>query len=338
MIPTIDISDRATNKVASEIARHCDKVGFFVVTGHGLEKALINELFAVSSDFFTGSQQDKDVVSLNGFHRGYAKIGSEKIDPDGPKDFRETYLIGWENEENNSLPERIPLLGPNTWPVDNEIFRHVLLRYYQSIMQVAQFLLQCFAVSIGQNADFFKAKFQAPLTNLVLAHYPVLKRAPEQPVLGCGEHTDYGLITLLLHDGNPGLQVQTRKGEWIDADASENDLIVNVGDMMEFITGGRYISNPHRVEVMRKTPRTSIPFFVQPDYDALIKPVLEPLDEADNSARWKPRLAGAYLEERFAATFPSDEEKLLLALKSADTSQKRVMFNLAKLLNCLAQV
>ncbi|WDD97208.1 isopenicillin N synthase family dioxygenase [Thalassomonas actiniarum] len=336
MIPKIDIKDRARDRIADEISRHCRQVGFFAVTGHGLEQGLINELFAVSRDFFGSEQKEKDAVSLSEFHRGYARVGAEKIDPYGPEDFRETYLMGWESPDEEPLPQRIPFLGPNNWPAGNEYFQQVLLSYYHSVMQVAQFLLECFALTIGQAADFFKNNFKAPLSNLVLAHYPVLENAPRQAMLGCGEHTDYGLITLLLHDGNPGLQVKTRQGQWLSADASADDLIVNVGDMMEFISGGKYISNPHRVEVMRHTPRTSIPFFVQPDYEALIKPVLVPFDEAENTGRWKPRLAGAYLEERIAQSFISDEQKLILALKSVAGPEKRVIKNIAELLKCLS--
>lgn len=310
-IPTIDlkldtVGPTAENRarIALEIADLCSRVGFFVVRNHGVPLDLMQEMREVARGFFLQPQEVKDRTALDGeVHRGYARINAEQIDPDGPQDFRETFLMGWERPDGTPLPRRIPLLGPNNWPEGQERLQRSMRAYYARIMETAQYLLSCFAVSIGQPPEFFRPMFRDPLTNLVLAYYPVLEGASGEAVLGCGEHTDYGLITLLMHDGVAGLQVRTRGGAWIDCSSDRDDLIVNVGDMMEFITGGLYVSNPHRVQVMRRQDRVSVPFFVQPDYDSLVKPVLEPIEAPDDRRRWKPRLGGAYIEERYAATF-----------------------------------
>ncbi|TNE87220.1 MAG: isopenicillin N synthase family oxygenase [Deltaproteobacteria bacterium] len=325
MIPVIDLAlsregKTAANRtrIAAEIARYCTEVGFFVVHDHGVPKEAMEAVRTAAHDFFSRSEAEKEATAIqaeDAVHRGYARIHAEQIDPDGPVDFRETFLIGWERPDGSSLPARVPLLGPNRWPEDDEAFRSTLKAYYGHAMDTAQFLLECFAESLGQEPGFFAPMFHDPLTNLVLAHYPVLDESGDGPVLGCGEHTDYGLITLLMHDGVAGLQVRTRDQQWLDASSDRDDLVVNVGDMMEFITGGRYVSNPHRVQVMRDSARVSAPFFVQPDYDALVRPVLEPAEDADNRQRWKPRLGGAYIEERYNATFPSREGRLVNRLK-----------------------
>ena len=275
---------------------------------------------AAGRDFFElpDGEKEKVAISNSEAHRGFAKKGAEQIDPDGPQDYRETFLAGWEPRGGGQLPARIPLLGPNQWPNHDDEFRTTLNAYYDAVMAVAMRLLECISHAILPGSDLFSEMFETPLTNLVLAHYPILEGAPDHAVLGCGEHTDYGLITLLLHDGVPGLQVQARNGDWLDAESAQDDLIVNIGDMLEFMTGGRYVSNKHRVMVMRTSPRLSIPFFVQPDYDAIIRPVLEPVVEPENRSRWKPRLGGAYIEERFAETFPGRLQKLLQKLRGAD--------------------
>ncbi len=343
MIPTIDLrlADGASDKdrIAAEIAHHCKTIGFFVVKGHGVSPTLFDDVRSAGLRFFEWPMSQKEEISLAGsdVHRGYARLGAEKIDPDGPADYRETFLVGWERRDGSPLPPRIPLLGPNRWPSNDPSFRQVLNDYYDAVMGVGQFLLKCIALSIGQDEGFFAPMFQDPLTNLVLAHYPVLEQTPDQPILGCGEHTDYGLITLLLHDGTPGLQVQTRDGEWLDAASDRNDLIVNIGDMLEFITGGLYVSNLHRVQVMRTSPRLSVPFFIQPDYDALIKPVLEPVMSPEDRTLWKPRLGGAYIEERFAASFPTPTQRLITKMRSQGASERDAVRDAAKLLRLLSE-
>jgi len=325
-IPVIDLklSSHGTtpenrDRIAGEIAKHCTQVGFFVVHDHGIPVDLMESVREQARSFFDLSDAEKEAsaIASDGVHRGYARINAEQIDPDGPQDFRESFLIGWERPDGSPLPSRVPLLGPNQWPENaGAEFRPTLKAYYARAMETAQFLLTCFARSLEQEPNAFAGFFSNPLTNLVLAHYPVMEGASDNPVLGCGEHTDYGLITLLMHDGVAGLQVRTRAGEWLDAYSSRDDLIVNVGDMMEFLSGGRYISNPHRVQVMRNERRFSMPFFVQPDYTSLIQPVLEPLEQPEDRERWKPRLGGAYIEERYNATFPSAEERALKKLKA----------------------
>lgn len=340
MIPNIDLggrrpSDRA--RVAQEIKTVCGDVGFFVVSNHGLTSTSLDEIRALAGEFFGRPQEDKEGLSIqeSSAHRGYTRIGLEKIDPDGPDDFRETFLIGWEGEDGQPPPDRIPLVGPNQWPTNDAAFSIGLKAYYRLAMELAQYLLECFAVSIGKQAAFFAGMFSHPLTNLVLANYPVPTQRPSDGVVGCGEHTDYGLITLLVHDGVPGLEIRHRNGTWLAAESAPDQIIVNVGDMMQFITGGRYISNPHRVRVMWDKPRVSVPFFVQPDYDALIRPEIVPADAPSDKARWKPRLAGAYIEERFAETFISPEQRALATLRDLDPAASGTLRSVADLLDRL---
>ncbi len=343
MIPTIDLGladgSADTNRIAAEIAHHCQNLGFFVIAGHGISPALLDQLRSAGQWFFDLPMSEKEAISLAGsdVHRGYARLHQEKIAPHGPADYRETFLIGWERRDGSQLPPRIPLLGPNRWPSNAPWFRELLNGYYDTVMRVGQFLLKCIALSIDQDENFFAHMFQDPLTNLVLAHYPVLEQTSDETLLGCGEHTDYGLITLLLHDGIPGLQVQTRDGAWLDATSERNELIVNIGDMLEFITGGLYVSNLHRVQIMHKVPRLSIPFFIQPDYDTLIKPVLEPVMSPQDRTRWKPRLGGAYLEERFAASFPTPTQRLITKMQSQSVSKRDAVRDAAQLLLLLSE-
>ncbi|WP_457333684.1 isopenicillin N synthase family dioxygenase [Rhizobacter sp. P5_C2] len=342
-IPTIDLGlptntfDR--KRIADEIDRHCRDIGFFVLTGHGISFDLQLQVLRQANQFFSQSAGDKAKVAIgmSDVHRGYARIDAEKLDPDGPSDFRETYLVGWERRDGTPLPQRIPLLGLNQWPETLPDFRETLNGYYDAALEVAKQILDCVSYAIAPaEQNVFSEFFNDPLTNLVLAHYPVAAHLGDDSVLGCGEHTDYGLITLLMHDGVPGLQVQARSGAWLDVQCNKGDLVVNLGDMLEFMSGGRYVSNPHRVVVMRNQPRTSVPFFVQPDYDALIRPLLEPIEEMSNRSRWKPRLGGAYIEERFAETFPRPTDRLLRELERMSTDQRQALGKCARLLQLIS--
>ena len=124
---------------------------------------------------------------------------------------------------------------------------------------------------------------------------------PDQ--LGCGAHTDYGAITLLLPDGNPGLEVRRRDGTWLKVRAPAGALVVNLGDMLARWTNDRYISTPHRVISPTTAPRYSVPVFVNPDYDAVVSCVPSCVTE-ERPCRYEPVVAGEYLVSRFDDTYP----------------------------------
>lgn len=174
---------------------------------------------------------------------------------------------------------------------------------------VAQALLVGVARSLGLAGDYFVRQYTAAPTVLFrVFHYP----ACEEPGWGVGEHTDYGLLTLLAQDGVGGLQVKTPRG-WIEAPPVPGALVCNIGDMLDRLTGGEYRSTPHRVRNVSGRSRLSFPFFFDPDFAAEVVPLPRaegPID--DRAERWDRASVhgiggnyGDYLLAKVGRVFPA---------------------------------
>jgi isopenicillin N synthase-like dioxygenase len=157
---------------------------------------------------------------------------------------------------------------------------------------------------LGQGGDYFRPFFAKPLVQLRLLHYP--PQPPERGAQGVEAHTDPSAFTILLQDGTGGLEVRNRSGRWIEAPPIPGSFIVNIGDMIQRWTDGRFVSTPHRVANRTGRGRLSVPFFVNPDYAAVIAPVLG--DRRSEAVRYEPLACGPYLEAAFRAAWPRGGE------------------------------
>jgi isopenicillin N synthase-like dioxygenase len=176
--------------------------------------------------------------------------------------------------------------------------------------QVAQRALGGVATSLGLDEDYFKSRYTANPTILFrIFHYP--PSPPDSDDWGVGEHTDYGLLTLLLQDDNGGLQVRTPDG-WTDAPPIPGTFVCNIGDMLDRMTGGWYRSTPHRVRNASGNERLSFPFFFDPDFTAEVPPLPGRAAVGDDGvARWDGQdlrafegTYGDYLTAKVAKVFP----------------------------------
>jgi isopenicillin N synthase-like dioxygenase len=304
--------------VAQSIDAACRDIGFFAVTGHGLDVA---GAFAESHRFFGLPAPAKQAVSIkqSPHNRGYVALRDEQLDPSKPADEKEAFNIGLElSEDDTDLLAGKPFMGRNLWPAERspvegghgegiEGFRARLLAYYAGCHRVGMALHRAFAVSLGLPIDWFDNKLDKPIATLRLLHYPAASAAAPQG-LGAGEHTDYGNVTLLATDGVAGLQVRLRgvEGEdaWLDVPAIAgvpDALICNIGDCLMRWTNGVYVSTPHRV-ARPVAERYSMAFFLDGNPDAEVEPLVSCVS-AERPAQWPRTTVGAYLRERLDATY-----------------------------------
>ncbi|MPZ79774.1 MAG: isopenicillin N synthase family oxygenase [Actinophytocola sp.] len=304
MLPVIDVSDPTA--AAGEIERACRDTGFFYVTGHGVPASLRSRLDAESRAFFALPEQEKLEIEMSRggrAWRGYFPVGAELTS--GEPDLKEGLYFGTELP-----PSPLPLHGPNLFPSQVPGLRETVLSYVEALTAVGQRVLCGIAVSLGLARDYFAAGYTATPTVLFrIFHYPP---APSgDPGWGVGEHTDYGLLTLLAQDDNGGLQVHT-PGGWVDAPPLPDTFVCNIGDMLERLTGGWYRSTPHRVRNTSGRNRLSFPFFLDPDFAAEVPPLP---DRAATGAGGRRRWDGAsplaftgtygdYLTAKVAKVFP----------------------------------
>ena len=190
--------------------------------------------------------------------RGYFPVNGELTS--GKPDLKEGVYFGSEIQEDHPLVKsKTPLHGRNLFPQNPQYFKNTILTYIERITDLGHLVLEAIALSLGLEESYFNFHFtKDPLILFRIFHYP----AQEEPFhqWGVGEHTDYGLLTILLQDEVGGLQVKSQ-GEWIEAPPIPNTFICNIGDMLDRITGGLYKSTPHRVLNQSGKSRYSFPLF-----------------------------------------------------------------------------
>ena len=320
-LPLIDMSplldpgsgEQARARTGRAIDAACRDTGFLLVTGHGIEPALRDDLERLSREFFGLPDEVKAQVAMS--HggvawRGWFPVGGELTS--GRPDRKEGVYFGTElPSDHPRVAAGTPLHGPNLFPDEPAGLRDVVLRWIEQVTAAGQTLLGGIALGLGLEADWFARHLTADPTVLFrVFHYP----PGDTQSWGVGEHTDYGLITLLAQDHHGGLQV--RSGDhWIDVPADPYVFVVNIGDMLERMTRGGYRSNPHRVRNLSGADRLSFPLFLDPSWDATVMPLPEaafagrPDDPAD---RWDGRsvhawegVYGDYLTAKVAEVFPT---------------------------------
>jgi isopenicillin N synthase-like dioxygenase len=309
-LPVIDMAalfrggDAAARaKVARQIEAACRASGFFYVTGHGVSDSVLAALDAASRTFFALPEATKMQIAMargGRAWRGFFPLGGELTS--GRPDGKEGIYFGTElSPEHPRVRDGWPLHGPNLWPAAVPELRPAVETYMAATMRAAHHLLEGVALSLGLQADYFEAHYTAEPTVLFrIFHYPPTPPATDgQENWGVGEHSDYGLLTLLAQDAHGGLQVKT-PGGWIAAPPLPGTLVCNIGDMLDRLTGGWYVSTPHRVRNDSGRERLSFPLFFDPDFAAEMVPL--PPEAAKGKGTAAPRWDGADLQA-FTGTY-----------------------------------
>jgi isopenicillin N synthase-like dioxygenase len=270
LLPIVDL---AGSDVADAVDRACREHGFFYVVGHGVDPALQRRLETCARSFFEQSDEMKSSIAMakgGRAWRGWFPVGGELTS--GVPDRKEGIYFGAEHAPGDARP----LHGPNLFP--NEELREVVLAWLDAMTALAYRLASAMGID--------EAIVRDPTILFRIFHYPPGPSGPSGrgsgkhvEGWGVGEHTDYGLLTILLQDATAGLQVRGPDG-WIDAPPVDGSFVCNLGDMLERITGGAYRSTPHRVRNASDVGRLSFPFFFDPSWDAVV-----PVPEGSARAR-----------------------------------------------------
>ncbi|MCB0977502.1 MAG: isopenicillin N synthase family oxygenase [Acidimicrobiales bacterium] len=319
-----DLTSAAAREVAGRIDAACRDHGFLLITGHGVDRNSQERLFQAARRFFALPEERKVRVSMDRggrAWRGWFPLEGELTS--GHPDHKEGLYLGEDLRPKDPLVQAgYPLHGPNLLPDDDlPELRPAVDDWLSAMTDLGHLLVRAFGVGLGLGPEWFDTHLTGRPTILMrLFRYPTVAPTPgddgTKPRLGVGEHTDYGLLTILAHDGRPGLQVHTRNG-WIDVASVDGSFVVNLGDMIDRMTGGRYRSTPHRVRTVEGPPgspdRISVPFFFDPAWDAEVQPLpLRGERPADDAAqRWDRSSVhdwrgtyGDYLTAKVAKVFP----------------------------------
>ncbi len=277
---------QARGKVAREIGAACRELGFFYATGHAIGAATLRDLDTASRRFFALPEDEKMRIAMEKggrAWRGYFPVGGELTS--GKPDLKQGLYFGEElGADDARVRDGWPLHGPNLFPDATPELKPLVLRFTDEAAQSAHAIMEGVALSLGLDALYFRRTYTARPTLLFrIFEYPAAPVRDEN--WGVGEHTDYGLLTLLAQDENGGLAVRTPRG-WIDAPPIEGALICNIGDMLDRLTGGFYKSTPHRVKNVSGKSRLSFPFFFDPAFDAEIVPLPHVSASDDSAERW----------------------------------------------------
>ena len=322
-IPIIDFSKidepDAAALLAQQISEVCREHGFFYVAGHGVSLQLQKRIEALSHQFFALPEEEKMKIAMRNAGkawRGYFAVNDELTS--GKPDKKEGIYFGLElDQEDARVKARLPLHGANLFPEQPAHFKETVLEYIAAVTQVGHKVMQGISLSLNLPADYFYQKYnQDPLILFRIFHYPPQPASTTD--WGVGEHTDYGLLTILLQDAIGGLQVKSR-GEWIPAPPVENTFICNIGDMLDKMTGGIYRSTPHRVLNTSGKSRLSFPLFLDPGFDTVIERIENiPQGVTDAAPRWDNAdvhqfggTYGEYLLGKIGKVFPGLKDEVL---------------------------
>ncbi len=301
-IPEIDISpmfggDQAARAgVADAVRRACLEVGFFYVSGHAVDPAVVDGGFDAARRFFELPAAEKEAVSI--LHsdklRGYTGLLEENTDPDNDGDLHEAFDIGLDlSADDPDAHRNVYGWGINQWP-ELDGFRDRMLAYYDAMRELCDALYRAFALSLDLAEDHFTRLMNKPIGELRVLRYPA-QPSRDDKVLGIGAHSDYDVFTVLATDDVSALEILNPAGDWIEAPPVPGTFIVNVGDLLERWTNDLYRSTVHRAVNVGDRDRYSIPFFSNIDPLETIE-VLPSCQSEERPPRYPPVVAGEYVE------------------------------------------
>ena len=301
-IPSLDIRRFDTDKDAfvAELGAAYREWGFCGISGHGLSTEALSNAYGVFKQFFALPTDVKLKYHLKGTGgaRGYTPFGIETAKDSKFPDLKEFFHIGRQLPADSPYAE---VMAPNVWPDEVANFKQYGYGLYQALDNLGARVLQALALHIDLPQNFFADKSNNGNSILRPIHYPPIT-APDIPNVRAGAHEDINFITLLVGASAAGLEVLSHKGEWVAFTAEADTIVVNIGDMLQRLTNHVYPSTTHRVvnppgEAARN-PRYSVPFFLHPNPDYLIK-TLPSCISAENPNRYPtPITAHEYLMER----------------------------------------
>ena len=284
-IPVVDLDslsgwgEASASGTVADLVEAFSGIGFAFVTGHGVGLGTLAALQDLLPRVFAADQDTKSrwLIDRENY-RGYIPLEfftPNRHDGTSPPDSYEGFKLHWECPDDHPIRDECPLYGSNRWPDHLPGMAEVVLKYWFGCDRLSAILLEALADASGIDPTALLALFDAPLTNMTLLHYP--PGPPTGESLGIHPHKDISAVTILHPDPAGGLDVQGRDGRWIEAVGPPEALLVNVGDLLELWSGGRFVSTPHRVVNRTDNDRYSAPYFAVPNHGVVVEPLVEPV-------------------------------------------------------------
>ncbi|MFD0988744.1 isopenicillin N synthase family dioxygenase [Mariniflexile jejuense] len=305
IIPSVDLSDfisgdaEKKQQFVNAIGKAYEEIGFVALKGHFLNDALVEKLYTEVKNFFSLPVETKQKYEIPGIggQRGYVSFGKESAKGKKEGDLKEFWHFGQYVENNEKLEKEYPA---NVIVEELPEFNKVGKETYKMLEKTAKYVLRALALHLGLEETYFDNYILNGNSILRPIHYPPITQEPKDAVRAAA-HGDINLITLLMGAQGRGLQVQNHKGEWIDAIAEPDELMINVGDMLSRHTNNKLKSTIHRVinppRELWGTSRYSIPFFMHPISDMKLN-VLDACIDENNPKAFDDITAGEFLTER----------------------------------------
>ena len=307
-IPSLDLADFTSgdpirkNKFIQDLGAAYNNIGFVAVRNHYLTDALSDKLYSSIKKFFALSDSIKQKYEIPGLagQRGYIGKGKEHAKGRNTGDLKEFYHIGQNVQDNDPIKNEYP---DNVWPAEQPDFEEIGLDVYRRLEKTGVQMLKAIALYLNLPEDYFDAKVKNGNSILRPIHYFPIENPDSVPAdaVRAAEHGDINLITLLMGASADGLQVLRKDGRWIPITALPEQLVVNVGDMLERLTNKKLKSTIHRVvnppRHLMNNPRYSIPFFMHPRSEMNLTCLPNCVD-AQHPKLWDDITAGDFLNQR----------------------------------------
>jgi isopenicillin N synthase-like dioxygenase len=305
VIPLVDLSlfndgsghDRKA--FVRELGQAFHDVGFVGVVNHGIPKTLVDRFYAAAKAFFSLPPEVKKKYEIAGMsgQRGYTSFGKEHAKQSNVGDLKEFFQIGQQPRGEGFDPAEYP---PNVHVAEVPEFTELGFTLYRSFEQAGGSLLRAIAIHLGLDENYFDTYIRNGNSIQRAIHYPPITEEPESAIRA-EQHEDINLITLLVGASAGGLQILNLEGEWLDILPGEDEIVVNVGDMLQRLTNNYLVSTTHRVVNPPREewhrPRLSIPFFLHPVSGMRLDCLPQCITE-ERPLAYPPITAGEYLNER----------------------------------------
>ncbi len=304
-IPLVDLSkfvngnDEQRKEFVEELGKAFHKVGFVGVENHGVPKELIDGFFNASKDFFSlpvSTKKNYEIAGLAG-QRGYTSFGREHAKQSKVADLKEFYQFGQYVDRSDSLADIYP---ENPYVDEMPSFSEYAEKLYKAFEHAGGHLLRAIAIHLGLEEEYFSQKIDRGNSILRSIHYPPITEEPETAIRA-EQHEDINLITLLVGASAGGLQLLNSDNEWLDIMPEKDEIVINVGDMLQRLTNNYLKSTTHRVvnppKELWHVPRLSIPFFLHPKSEMDLT-CLDSCITEDRPKAYTDMTAGEYLDER----------------------------------------
>lgn len=306
-IPAVDLNDFLTGteetkkQFVADLGKAYEDTGFVAVKNHGISNELVAQMYDEVKNFFSlpeGAKREYEIAGLAG-QRGYTSFGKEHAKGFDAPDLKEFFQFGQEVEDGDAIKSEYPA---NVHVSEAPQFTPVMLQAYRSFENAGIALLQAIALYLGLPETYFDRQVHNGNSILRAIYYPPITTEPKSAIRA-EQHEDINLITLLVGASADGLEILNMSNEWVPVTSLPDQIVVNVGDMLQRLTNNKLRSTTHRVvnppREQWSSPRYSIPFFLHPRMTMSLACLDSCIDETHPKA-YPDYTAGEYLDERLA--------------------------------------